>query len=106
MVGERARQLMLEGHSKLKPADSTHIATAALANVEELHTFDGKMRDLDGVIDRQDGKKLKICRPGDTAAPVPLLEAAPTAKVPEPEADPDTEAEDYGENDQTRGDWA
>lgn len=74
-VGERARQLMMVGYSKLKPPDSAHIATAALVNVDELHTFDKKLLDLDGQIDRKDGKKLKICRPGDTAAAVPLLEA-------------------------------
>jgi len=41
IVGERARELMMAGFSKLKPPDACHLATAAVApNVTELHTFD------------------------------------------------------------------
>jgi predicted nucleic acid-binding protein len=76
MVGERARALMTAGHAKLKPADATHVATAAIASVDELHTFDDALLSLDGIIDRLDGSKLKICRPDPGAPSMPLLEIA------------------------------
>jgi predicted nucleic acid-binding protein len=71
-VGERARQLMLGGYSKLKPPDASHVATALLMNVDEMHTFDDKLIDLSGLLDRADGKKLKICKPS-TSDPTPLF---------------------------------
>jgi predicted nucleic acid-binding protein len=71
-VGERARTLMMAGFSKLKPADACHLAAAALSNSEEMHTFDDKLLDLDGRIDKADGTKLKICKPG-MANPAPLI---------------------------------
>jgi predicted nucleic acid-binding protein len=73
-VGERARALMMSGISKLKPADACHLASAAVANAEEMHTFDERLLDLDGSIDKLDGTKLKICKPDPGGTPVPLLE--------------------------------
>ncbi|MBS7702700.1 type II toxin-antitoxin system VapC family toxin [Chelatococcus asaccharovorans] len=72
--GERARELMLAGYSKLKPPDAAHLATAAITNVEEMHTFDDKLLSLDGFIDRADGIKLKICTPHADGPSLPLLE--------------------------------
>ena len=74
-VGERARDLMRAGYSKLKPPDASHVATALLLNVDEMHTFDDKLIDLDGLLDKRDGTKLKICKPtaGD---PTPLFGSA------------------------------
>ena len=72
-VGEKARHLMMSGFSKLKPADACHLAAAALSNAEEMHTFDIKLLALDGKIDRADGKKLVICRPGTGTKPGGLL---------------------------------
>ncbi|MHC2247846.1 type II toxin-antitoxin system VapC family toxin [Bradyrhizobium elkanii] len=70
-VGVRARQLMQAGHG-LKPADACHLATALVANnVNEMHTFDGKLLGLNGKLDKADGTKLKICKPGPlTSAPL------------------------------------
>ena len=72
-VGDRARQLMLEGHAKLKPPDAIHIATAAIANAEELHTFDDRLLALDGKVDKLDGTRLVIKKPAVPAPPAPLL---------------------------------
>jgi predicted nucleic acid-binding protein len=73
-VGDRARQLMLAGHPGLKPADAIHIATAAISNADELHTFDAKLLLLTGKIDKLDGTRLKIRKPAVPAPPAPLLE--------------------------------
>ena len=74
-VAERARALLRMGFSKLKPPDACHLASAALANAEEMHTYDDKLLVLDGRIDKADGTKLKICKPDPGGKPAPLLEA-------------------------------
>ena len=74
LVGDRARQLMLDGHAKLKPVDAIHLATAAVVNAEALHTFDDRLLALDGKINKLDGTKLKIGKPAVPAPPAPLLE--------------------------------
>ena len=74
-VGELARTLMGRGYSKLKPADACHLASAAIANAIELHTFDEKLLALDGLIDKSDKTRLRICRPDAGGSPAPLLEA-------------------------------
>jgi predicted nucleic acid-binding protein len=74
-VGERARELLMKGYSKLRPPDACHIASAALSNAEEMHTFDDKLLVLDGQIDKADGTKLKICKPDPGGPPAPLLDA-------------------------------
>jgi predicted nucleic acid-binding protein len=73
-VGERARGLMMSGHSGLKPPDAIHLATALLTvGVDEMHTFDGRLLDLDGLLSKPTGEKLKVCKPG-IGASAPLLE--------------------------------
>ncbi len=73
-VGERARELMLFGYAGLKPPDAVHLATAAVTpGVEALHTFDKKLLDLDGLIEKTDGTKLQICKPDAVGEPAPLL---------------------------------
>lgn len=72
-AGDHARALMTAGHAGLKPPDAIHLATAAISGTEEMHTFDGKLLALDGVVDKPDGTKLKICKPDAGAAPAPLL---------------------------------
>ena len=75
-AGEFARELMLGGHSKLKPPDAIHLATAAITpGVEQMHTFDHGLLDLDGIIDKVDGAKLNICKPDPGGPAAPLLEA-------------------------------
>lgn len=73
-AGERGRQLMQSGHAGLKPPDASHIASAALANVEEMHTFDDNLLKLDAKITKRDGTKLHICKPALGGKPPPLLE--------------------------------
>jgi predicted nucleic acid-binding protein len=62
-VGTLARRLMQSGHSGLKPPDAVHLATAIVADVKELHTFDKKLLALDGKLEMPNGGALKICRP-------------------------------------------
>ena len=76
-TGERARELMLAGYSKLKPADATHLASAALADAEAFHTFDDRLLKLSGLIDKANASKLIICKPHDDAEPAPLLDRVP-----------------------------
>jgi hypothetical protein len=59
----------------LKPPDATHVATAAVSDVEEMHTFDDRLLALDGKVDKSDGTKLKICKPDPGGDPAPLLDA-------------------------------
>jgi predicted nucleic acid-binding protein len=80
MVAERGRELMI-AYGGLKPPDAVHIATAAVSpGVEEMHTFDDRLLKLDGLIDKADGTKLKICKPDAGAPPAPLLEATHAGK--------------------------
>lgn len=74
LVGERARKLMTSGHSGLKPGDAVHLAAAAISGVEEMHTYDRGLLNLNGIIDKSDGTKLKICKPDPGGPPAPLLE--------------------------------
>ncbi len=73
LVGTIARTLMQAGHAGLKPPDAIHLATAIVANADELHTFDDDILDLDEKLSRQDGNILKICKPTVALAPAPLL---------------------------------
>lgn len=75
-VGERARELMQAGYSKLKPPDATHLATAAISNADEMHTFDGRLLDLDKKIIKANGGSLRICKP-DYGSPMPLMGTVP-----------------------------
>lgn len=63
-VGVYARRLLRKNPELKKPGDAIHLATAALNNVDELHTIDAvNLLPLDGRIDCRDGKKLRICNP-------------------------------------------
>jgi predicted nucleic acid-binding protein len=86
LVGERARTLMMAGHTALKPPDAAHIATAAISGVEEMHTFDRNLINLDGMVDKADGTKLKICKPDPGGPAAPLLEALKGEPPHEPPA--------------------
>ena len=78
-VGERARDLMMSGISKLRPQDACHLATAVMTpDVVELHTFDEELLRLNGVVMKADSTPLKVCFP-DVPAPVPPLLNPPEA---------------------------
>ena len=85
-VGERGRELMLMGQAGLKPPDASHVATAAISNANEMHTFDKKLLDLDGLVTKADGTKLKICKP-DVGDLPPLLQVTTREHIEEPSDD-------------------
>jgi predicted nucleic acid-binding protein len=63
-VGTYARRL-LRTHSEIKkPQDAIHLATAALNNVDEFHTYDGKnLLPLNEKIARADRAMMRVCTP-------------------------------------------
>jgi predicted nucleic acid-binding protein len=61
-VSELARELMWK-HATLKPKDAIHVASAALLQVEVMHSYDDDdLVPLDGKIG---APPLKICHPGN-----------------------------------------
>jgi predicted nucleic acid-binding protein len=90
-LGEAGRELMQRGFPGLKPADATHLASAAMTNAEEMHTFDVRLLSFDGKIVRADGTNLKICKPSMGGAPVPLLEGGATTDDDFAEEEPSEE---------------
>jgi predicted nucleic acid-binding protein len=62
-VGTLARKLMQSGYPGLKPPDAVHLATAIVADVKELHTFDAKLLGLDGKLEMRSAGVLQICKP-------------------------------------------
>jgi predicted nucleic acid-binding protein len=65
-IGIYARRLLRRIDGLKKPQDAIHLASAAVYNVDELHTFDTvHLIPLDKIIDRKDGKKLRICLPSN-----------------------------------------
>ncbi len=67
-VGNLARRLLRKYPGLGKPQDAIHGAGCLLANLDKLHTFDGRdLLKFDGVLPRRDRLKLKICMP-----PAPL----------------------------------
>jgi len=83
-VGTAARRLLRKFPSIRKPQDAIHAATAALNNVDELHTFDGNdLIALDGQIPMANGKNLKICRPPIPPPPPPEKMAPPLLELME-----------------------
>ena len=59
IVAELARQLIWK-HPKLKPKDSIHLASAILAKIGEVHSYDRDHLSLDGLIG---SPPVKICTP-------------------------------------------
>lgn len=55
-----------------KPQDALHLATAVIENVDEMHTFDGcDLLKLTGLVRREDGMLLSICKPPERPPPPP-----------------------------------
>ena len=65
-IAERARQLIWQ-HESLKPKDSIHVASALVAKVESLHTFDEDLLKLNSRI-----SSLKIIKPSLQQPQLPL----------------------------------
>lgn len=63
-VGNLARRLLRRHAGLGKPQDAIHVASCLLANLDELHTFDGSdLLKFDGVLPRRDRARLRICLP-------------------------------------------
>ena len=63
-IGLLARRLLRKFPELKKPNDAIHLATAALSNLDELHTFDAEnLIVLSGRIEKMDGSLLVICAP-------------------------------------------
>lgn len=73
-IGLKAQHLQLSSIGNLKPADATHAASAMIANVYVFHTFDGPLRGLDRLLTTNDGKPIRIVKPGDEVPLPPLLQ--------------------------------
>lgn len=73
-IGRKAQHMQASGLVSLKPADCIHLASAIRATVSELHTFDGGILKLDGLIPGADGKPIKICKPSEGSPLGPLFE--------------------------------
>jgi predicted nucleic acid-binding protein len=63
-TAEKARELMWRYHDqKLKHADAVHAATASLANVDVLNSYDDDLLNLHDQIPCENGNLLHIARP-------------------------------------------
>ncbi len=63
-TAELARELMWRFHDdKLRHQDAVHVATAALANVNELNTYDPDLLTLNNKISCASGNLLTISKP-------------------------------------------
>lgn len=72
-VGVLARRLLRKHPQLKKPSDAIHLATAAMSNVDELHTTDAvNLIILTGEVKRQDGVSLTICLPPEEPPPPPM----------------------------------
>lgn len=79
ITAELARELMWRYKDQaLRPKDALHVATACLANVDILNSYDDDLVKLNQQIARKDGELLTIARP--FISQVPLL----TPSLPEP----------------------
>ncbi|MFM9842534.1 MAG: type II toxin-antitoxin system VapC family toxin [Dongiaceae bacterium] len=75
IVGEKARELMMAGYSKLKPPDAIHLATAIeTPGILELHSFDERLLEFDGKLQRFNGEMLRICKPSHGGPDTPLFD--------------------------------
>lgn len=75
-IAEFARQLVWK-HG-VKPKDSVHVASALVAKVDELHTFDDDLLKLDGKLG---SPPLKICEPGLTQPELPNMSNSPKRPI-------------------------
>lgn len=90
-VGRKAQYIQLAGLVKRKPADAIHIASALVANIPIMHTFDGYLLNLNGALTLDDGNKLQIVRPTEEIPLPPLLEELANKPPKDDEDDDDDE---------------
>ncbi len=64
-IGLRAQALQGSVVGNLQYNDAVHIVTAQYTNVEEFHTFDRLLLNLNGDIFADNGNKIKICKPSE-----------------------------------------
>lgn len=76
-IAEHARQLLWQ-HQELQPKDSIHVASALVAKVDELHTFDDPLLKLDGKLGTP---ALKICKPGLSEPELPKMSDSPKRPI-------------------------
>ena len=63
-MGTLARRLLRKHPGLGKPQDAIHVASCLVANLDELHTFDGSdLLKFNDKLQRSDNIKLKICKP-------------------------------------------
>ena len=65
-IAEKARSLIWESHDlefKVKPKDAIHVATAAVANVNVLNTYDPDLLQLNDTVVCDNGDFLTIAHP-------------------------------------------
>ena len=78
-VADTARSFLSQKLPKslpwLRPADAAYIATAAVANITEVHAFDGPLSKLTGRFKTANGSLIEIREPRLSAASAPLLQA-------------------------------
>jgi len=87
MLVQTARRLLRQFPQIRKPQDAVHAATAAMNNVDQLHTFDGSdLLAVSGMIPMPNGEKLVICRPPQRPDPLKgtLFERAADDQASEP----------------------
>ena len=83
-IGTMARRLLRRFPAIKKPQDAIHVATAAMNDVDELHTFDGAdLLRLDGQIPMANGQMLRICKPPSPPDPHKgtLFEEPPSTRI-------------------------
>lgn len=64
-VGVKAQGMQTSGIAGLKPPDAIHLASAHRAKVDEMHSYDSDLLNLDEKITGQNGQPIRICKPGD-----------------------------------------
>ena len=72
-IGLQAQSLQVSGLVNLKPPDAIHLASAQRAFVNEFHTFDDRIVNLDGRIADSKGNAIKICKPTEGTPIGPLF---------------------------------
>jgi predicted nucleic acid-binding protein len=74
-IGLQAQKLQSAGVAGLKPPDAIHLASAIVHDIPVLHTFDGKLLNLNKMLQTANGSQLHIVRPTEEIPLTPMLQA-------------------------------